>query len=339
MQDIFYKLVDVKYSQVILTIVNTFTKQDYINGGLIMYRVLVTDGMEASAIEKLKSLGYEVVEQFYEPEALGEALQEFDVVVVRSATKIRKPIIDKALENPRLKLIIRGGVGVDNIDVAYATEKGIKVSNTPNASSASVAELALAHMFALARFVNISNVTMREVKWEKKKYKGVEIAGKTLGLIGFGRIARELAKKASALGMKIVYHDIVGKAEGFDDYQYCEFEELLKKADFLSLHIPLDKNKGTVIGKEEIALMKDGAYLINCARGGVVCEESLLEALNSGKISGAGIDVFEEEPTKNEELVNHRNVSVTPHIGGQTVEAQERIGEEIVSIIEEFFKK
>ena len=190
-----------------------------------MYRVLVTDGMEESAIEKLKALGYDVVEQFYEPEALGEALQQFDVVVVRSATKIRKPIIDKALENPRLKLIIRGGVGVDNIDVAYATEKGIKVTNTPNASSASVAELALAHMFALARFVSTSNVAMRDGKWEKKKYEGVEIAGKTLGLIGFGRIAKELAK-ASALGMNIVYYDIVGKAEGFDEYEYCEFDEV-----------------------------------------------------------------------------------------------------------------
>jgi len=307
-------------------------------GGLLMYRVLVTDGMEASAIEKLKGLGYEVVEQFYEPEALGEALQQFDAVVVRSATKIRKPIIDKALENPRLKLIIRGGVGVDNIDVDYATEMGIKVTNTPNASSASVAELALAHMFALARFVNTANVTMREGKWEKKKYEGIEIAGKTLGLIGFGRIAKELAKKASALGMNVVYYDIIGKAEGFDEFEYCEFEEVLKKADFLSLHIPLDKNKGAIIGKEEIALMKDGAYLINCARGGVVCEEALLEALNSGKLAGAGIDVFVEEPTKNEALVNHRNVSVTPHIGAQTVEAQKRIGEEIVSIIDEFFK-
>lgn len=303
-----------------------------------MYRVLITDGMESNGIEKLKSLGYEVVEQFYEPEALGEALQEFDVLVVRSATKVKKAIIDKALEKPRLKLVIRGGVGVDNIDVAYALERGIKVTNTPNASSASVAELALAHMFALARFVNISNVTMRDGKWEKKKYEGIEIAGKTLGLVGFGRIARELAKKANALGMKVVYYDIVGKVEGFDYCEYATFEEVLKKADFLSLHIPLDKNKGTVICKEEIALMKDGAYLINCARGGVVCEDALLDALNSGKLAGAGIDVFVEEPTKNEALLNHRNVSVTPHIGAQTLEAQTRIGEEIVNIIDDFFR-
>ncbi len=307
-------------------------------GGFLMYRVLVTDGMEKNAIDKLKDLGYEVVEQFFESDALGEALKQFDVLVVRSATKLRKPVIDKALEQPRLKLVIRGGVGVDNIDVAYATEKGIKVTNTPNASSASVAELALAHMFALARFVNISNVTMRDGKWEKKKYEGIELAGKTLGLIGFGRIARELAKKADALGMKIAYYDIVGKVQGFDNFEYCSFEEVLKCADFLSLHIPYDKNKGTVICKDEIALMKDGAYLINCARGGVVCEDSLLEALNDGKLAGAGIDVFVEEPTKNEALLNHPNVSVTPHIGAQTVEAQTRIGEEIVNIIDDFFR-
>lgn len=160
-----------------------------------MIRILVTDGMEASGVQALKEKGFEVVEKFYEPEDLGLALQEFDVVVVRSATKIRKPIIDKAAEAGRLKLVIRGGVGVDNIDVAYAMENGIKVMNTPNASSASVAELALAHMFAVARFINISNVSMREGKWDKKKYEGTEIGGKTLGLVGFGRISRELAKK------------------------------------------------------------------------------------------------------------------------------------------------
>lgn len=304
-----------------------------------MIRVLVTDGMEASAIVDLKNKGFEVVEQFYEPEVLGEELKNFDVLVVRSATKVRKPIIDKAVEGGRLKLVIRGGVGVDNIDVAYAMENGIKVTNTPNASSASVAELALAHMFALARFIHISNVSMRQGKWDKKKYEGIELGGKTLGLIGFGRISRELAKRAEVLGMKIIYTDIMGKAEGFDKYEFMELSDLLKKADFVSLHIPFDKNKGAVIGKEQFAIMKDGAYLINCARGGVVCEEALLEALNSGKLAGAAVDVFAEEPTKNEELVNHPKVSVTPHIGASTVEAQTRIGEEIVSIIEEFFKE
>lgn len=303
-----------------------------------MIRILVTDGMEKSGIDKLKAAGFEVVEKFFEPEVLGEELKNFDAVVVRSATKVRKPIIDKALEAGRLKLIIRGGVGVDNIDVAYAEEKGIKVRNTPKASSASVAELTIAHMFAVSRFLNISNVSMREGKWDKKKYEGVELAGKTLGLIGFGRISREVAKRAYALGMKVIYTDIIGKAEGFDEYQFVSFDEILKNSDYVSIHIPFDKSKGAVIGSKEIAMMKDGAYIINCARGGVVCEKALLEALNSGKLAGAAIDVFAEEPTKNEELVKNPKVSVTPHIGASTVEAQTRIGEEIVSIIEEFFK-
>ena len=303
-----------------------------------MIRVLVADGMEKNAIEELKSKGFDVVEKFYEPEVLGEALKEFDVIVVRSATKVRQPIIDKALEAGRLKLIIRGGVGVDNIDVTYATEKGIKVTNTPNASSASVAELALAHMFAISRFVNISNVSMRQGKWDKKKYSGVEIGGKTLGLIGFGRISKELAKKASALGMSVIYTDIVGKAKGFDEYEFCGINDVLKKSDYVSLHIPFIKEQGATIGKDQLAMMKDGSFLINCARGGVVDEVALVEALDSGKLAGAGVDVFVEEPTKNESLVNHPKVSVTPHIGAATSEAQTRIGTEIVSIICDFFK-
>ncbi len=304
-----------------------------------MIRILVTDGMEASGVQTLKEKGFEVVEKFYEPEDLGLALQEFDVVVVRSATKIRQPIIDKAAEAGRLKLVIRGGVGVDNIDVAYAMENGIKVMNTPNASSASVAELALAHMFAVARFINISNVSMREGKWDKKKYEGTEIGGKTLGLVGFGRISRELAKRGKALGMKVIYTDIMGKMEGQDEYEFCSLEELLPQADYVSLHIPFIKEQGATIGKAQFEMMKDGAILINCARGGVVDEAALIEALNSGKLAGAGVDVFVEEPTKNTELVNHPKVSVTPHIGAATVEAQTRIGEEIVSIIVDFFNK
>lgn len=299
-----------------------------------MFRILVTDGMEKSGVDELKRCGYEVVEQFYEPDALGEALKEFDCVVVRSATKVKAPIIDKAAEAGRLKLVIRGGVGVDNIDVKYAESKGIMVRNTPNASSASVAELTIAHMFSVARFIGISNATMRNGQWNKKKYEGIELNGKTLGLIGFGRIAKEVAKRAKALGMEVIYNDLF--ITGDHEYGRCvSFEEVLKNADFLSLHIPLDKEKGAVIGEKEIAMMKDGAYIMNLARGGVVSEKALLDALNSGKIAGAGIDVYEEEPTKNTDLINHPSVSVTPHIGAATLEAQTRIGEEIVSIIKE----
>ena len=303
-----------------------------------MFRVLVTDGMESSGVESLRNAGFEVVEEHYAPEILGEKLRDFDALVVRSATKVREPIIDAALGG-KLKLIISGGVGVDNIDVAYAESKGIKVTNTPNASSASVAELALGHMFALTRYIHIANVTMREGKWEKKKYEGIELGGKTLGIIGFGRIGKELAKKAEALGMKIVYTSRRGKQEGFDSYEFCTLEDLYRKCDFISLHVPYDKEKGTLIGEGELAMMKDGVYIINCSRGKVVCEKSLLEALDSGKVAGAGIDVFEKEPTDNIALVSHPRVSATPHIGGATIEAQTRIGEEIVSIIKTFFNK
>lgn len=302
-----------------------------------MIRVLVTDGMEKSALEELKIRGFEVVEKFYEPEILGEVLKDFDILVVRSATKVRKAVLDKAAEGRRLKLIIRGGVGVDNIDVDYAELKGIKVANTPNASSSSVAELTIGHMFALARFINMSNVTMREGKWEKKRYEGVELYGKTLGLIGFGRIAKEVAKRAYALGMKVIYTDVLGKAEGFSQYEFTDMNELLKQSDFISLHIPYNKDQGAVVSYEQFELMKQGTYLINCARGGVVNEKALIEALNSGKLAGAAIDVFEEEPTRNEELFRHPRVSITPHIGASTLEAQSRIGEEIVSIITDNF--
>jgi D-3-phosphoglycerate dehydrogenase len=300
-----------------------------------MIRILASDGIDKSAAAKLREAGFELVEQFYEPDQLGAELKNYDVLVVRSATKVRKPIIDAALEGGRLKLVIRAGVGVDNIDVAYAMENGIKVTNTPNSSSASVAELAIGHMFALARFIAVSNVTMREGKWEKKKYKGIELAGKTLGLVGFGRISREVAKKAEALGMTVLYTDIIGEAQNCT-YEYCQFADVLKRSDFVSLHVPFTGKP--VIGEDEISMMKDGAYLINCARGGVVSEKALLTALNSGKIAGAGIDVFEEEPSKNLELINHPNVSVTPHIGASTSEAQQRIGEETTNIIIEFFK-
>lgn len=302
-----------------------------------MVRILVTDGMEKSGIEKLKANGFEVVEQFYEPEELAKQVKNFNVVVVRSATKIRKPIIDAALETKELKLVIRGGVGVDNIDVDYAKLNGIHVTNTPNASSASVAELAIGHMFCLARFLHISNVTMRQGKWNKKHYEGIELAGKTLGLVGFGRISKEVAKRANALGMKVMYTDILGAQAGYEDYTFGTLDDILAKSDFISLHIPFFKEEGATIGAPQFAKMKDGVRLVNCARGGVVDEAALIEALDSGKVAAAAIDVFEEEPTKNEKLYTHDKVSVTPHIGASTAEAQERIGEEIVDIIIKHF--
>ncbi|MGX9755212.1 D-2-hydroxyacid dehydrogenase [Clostridioides difficile] len=302
-----------------------------------MYNILITDGIEKDAARKLRELDFNVIEEFYEKDVLGDKLKDVDVLVVRSATKVTKDVIDKALEGKKLKLIVRGGVGLDNIDVKYAEANGIKVMNTPNASSISVAELTIGQLFVLARFINTANVTMRDGKWEKKKYKGTEINGKTLGLIGFGRIAKEVAKRAELLGMNVIYTDIMGEAQGFNKYRFCDMEEVLQKADFLSLHIPFDKNKGAVITEKEINKMKNGAYLINCARGGLVDEKDLLKALDEGKLSAAAIDVYEQEPTLNLDLVNHPRVSPTPHIGASTVEAQERIGEEIVNVIQDHF--
>lgn len=301
-----------------------------------MIRILATDGIDKAAAGMLADAGAEVVQQFYETEELIQKVREFDVLVVRSATKVREPVIDAAVEGGRLKLIIRGGVGMDNIDVAYARERGITVANTPSASSASVAELAIAHMFALARFLYISNVTMREGKWEKKAYKGTEISGKTLGLIGFGRIAKEVAKRADALGMEVLYTNRSGKKEDVP-YTYVTLDELLSRSDYVSLHMPAAKDTPPLIDAAAIAKMKDGAFLINTARGVLVDEEALLDALDSGKLAGAGLDVFPKEPAENERLLHNPKVSLTPHIGASTREAQKRIGEETVSIIRAHF--
>ena len=302
-------------------------------------RILVTDGMDKSAIAQLRELGHEVVEQFYEPDQLGKALCDFDAVVVRSKTKVRANHIDEA-KGSKLKLIIRGGVGVDNIDVKYAEENGIKVMNTPRASSESVAELAMAHMFACARYISIAGHTMREDKWEKKAYgKGIELSGKTLGIVGFGRIGQALGKLAKAIGMDVVAFDIF-HIPGIEEQMgipYVEMDELLAKSDFISVHAPA-VDGGKLINAERIAQMKDGVVIVNTSRGTNVDEDALLEALNSGKVRAAGLDVYNEEPSKNPALYNHPMVSCTPHIGAATVEAQKRIGTEIVSIIENFGK-
>ena len=300
-------------------------------------RILVTDGMDKSAMAKLRELGHEVVEQFYEPDQLGAALRDFDAVVVRSKTKVRANHIDEA-KGGRLKLIIRGGVGVDNIDVKYAEANGIAVRNTPKASSQSVAELALGHMFACARFISVAGHTMREDKWEKKAYgKGFELQGKTLGIVGFGRIGQHLGVMAKAIGMKVVAFDIF-HIPGIEEQlgiPYVEMDELLAASDFISVHAPA-VNGGALINAETIAKMKDGVTIINTSRGSNVDEAALLEALNTGKVRAAGLDVWAEEPSKNEALYKHPNVSCTPHIGAATGEAQKRIGTEIVSIIENF---
>ncbi|RDY25680.1 3-phosphoglycerate dehydrogenase [Romboutsia weinsteinii] len=302
-----------------------------------MFNILVTEGLGEYEINKLRLLGFNIIDRYYEDHELGKVLKVVDALVVRSKNKITRKIIDEACEGKRLKLIVRSGVGLDNIDVKYAEDKDITVINTPNGSTRSVAELTIGQIITISRFINISNITMREGIWNKNKYVGIEIYGKTLGIIGMGRIGKAVAERAYSLGMRIIYNDILGEMEGCNKYMYTTLDEVLSASDFLTIHIPYEKEKGYLITKKEIDKMKDGVYFINHARGKLVCELDLLTGLNNGKIEAAALDVFEDEPNINMELVNHPRVSPTPHIGASTFEAQNRISEEIVNIITEYF--
>ena len=297
-----------------------------------MLRILLNDGLDKKAISNLEMLGCDVDTNHYDIEDLKEKIKEVDCIVIRSATKIRRELIDEAIKGGNLKLIIRGGVGLDNIDVQYAKQNGIKVRNTPNASSSSVAEIILAHMFSLARFLNQSNITMKDGLWKKKEYVGVELEGKTLGIIGMGRIGSELAKKCISLGMKIIYFDLMDIKNIDNNYRKVEFDELLRESDFISINISGTKN---IIGSEELKKVKKGAFIINTSRGKALDEEAIITSLNDGTLGGVGLDVFLEEPSKNLELINHPKVSLTPHIGASTKEAQMKIGEEVINIIKE----
>lgn len=298
-----------------------------------MIKILANDGIKLNAKKELKILGVEVLDTHYDNETLKEEIKNFDVILVRSATKIRKDIIDKATEGKRLKLIIRCGVGVDNIDVNYARAKGIDVLNTPYASSVSVAEMVLAHIFSLAKFLNQSNVTMRQGQWNKKEYVGIELLNKTLGILGMGRIGREIALRAKALGMNVIYYDVLGEIDEMYG-EFKNFDYVLENSKFLSINISGSK---IVIGKDELEKMRKDSFLINCARGSVIDEGALINALKSGEILGAALDVFSSEPIKNKELLSCKNISLSPHIGASTKEAQDKIGEEIVAIIKDKF--
>ncbi|MBO3377507.1 D-2-hydroxyacid dehydrogenase [Clostridium perfringens] len=297
-----------------------------------MLRILLNDGLDKKAISNLEMLGFDVDTNHYDIEDLKEKIKKIDCIVIRSATKIRRELIDEAIKGGNLKLIIRGGVGLDNIDVQYAEQNGIKVRNTPNASSSSVAEIILAHMFSLARFLNQSNITMKAGLWKKKDYVGVELEGKTLGIIGMGRIGSELAKKCTALGMKIIYFDMVDIKDIDKNYRRVEFDELLRKSDFISINISGTKS---IIGSEELKKVKKGVFIINTSRGKALDEDAIITSLNDGTLGGVGLDVFLEEPSKNLELIKHPKVSLTPHIGASTKEAQMKIGEEVINIIKE----
>lgn len=299
-------------------------------------RILVTDGCDAAAMEQLRLDGYEVVEQFYEPDTLGEALREFDAVIIRSATKIKAPQIDAA-RGGRLKLIIRAGVGMDNIDIPYAEAAEITCRNTPRASSNAVSELALALLFSCARNISIAGHTMRQEKWEKKAYsKGFELRGSTAGIIGYGRIGRLTGEKCQALGMNVLSTVHRNKPEGCEceTMHFVSMEELLSQSDVVILCAP--SGEKPIIDQNAITKMKDGAVVINVSRGSNVDEAALLEALESGKLRAAGLDVWMDEKHPNWALASHPAVSCTPHIGAGTKEAQKRIGAELVDIVEHF---
>ncbi|MCF6167514.1 D-2-hydroxyacid dehydrogenase [Lutibacter sp.] len=310
-------------------------------------KVLANDGIAASGVKALEKAGFEVDLTTVAQDQLVDYLNsnEIDVLLVRSATKVRKDIIDNCNS---LKIIGRGGVGMDNIDVEYAKQKGIDVINTPAASSHSVAELVFAHLFGLARFLHDANRNMpldgdSKFKQLKKTYaKGIELRGKTLGIIGFGRIGQATAKVALGLGMKVIafdpFLDAVNLELDFFDHQTVFFnintitkEEVLQQADFISLHVPAQNEY--VISTKEFELMKDGAFIVNAARGGVIDEVALVKAIENGKIAGAALDVFENEPTPEIQLLMNSSISLTPHIGAATSEAQDRIGTELAQQI------
>ena len=322
-------------------------------------KILANDGISDDAKKQLEENGFTVITEKVNQEDLINKINEenYEGILVRSATKVRKDIIDAC---PNIKFVGRGGVGVDNIDVEYAKEKGIFVFNTPASSSQSVAELVVGNMFATSRFIGNSskNIENGDFNKLKKEYgSGVELRGKTLGIIGFGRIGQTLASYAIGIGMRVLAVDVEERSETVylklpwttSDGQNVEnqvgiiiktttnIDELLTKCDYISLHIPKQSNGESVIGKRELELMKDNTIIINTSRGGVINEDDLIWALDNCKIAGAALDVYENEPNPKKELLSHPKILCTPHIGAATNEAQDRIGQEIVDIIVEKF--
>lgn len=319
-----------------------------------MIKILANDGISQAGIDALRTKGFDIITEHVPQNKLISTInkEKYEVLLVRSATTVRQDLIDSC---PGLKIIGRGGVGMDNIDVDYARKKGINVINTPAASSSSVAELVFAHLFGMVRFLFDSNRKMpltgdSEFKQLKKSYsKGSELLGKTLGIIGFGRIGQEVARRAIGLGMNVIAHDkfiqevnitlnfFNGTKKSFT-IETQSMEKVLSNSDFITLHIPKTGNK-PVIGAEQIGMMKTGAGIINASRGGVIDETALMFALDKHKLAYAGLDVFENEPNPSMHICMHNAISLTPHIGAATLEAQDRIGTELADQITNHFEK
>jgi D-3-phosphoglycerate dehydrogenase len=298
-------------------------------------KILICDKTENEYIEQMRAAGLTVdVRDDITPEELFNVLPAYDGMVVRSRTKVRQPLIDVC---PNLKVIVRGGAGLDTIDHEYAKSKGITVMNTPLANGLSVAELALGYMFMLARSLYKATATMKAEKWEKKAFNGDELGGKTLGIIGYGNIGHAIANLAIALGMNVVAYDPFVTSQ--NGAKLVTLDELLAQSDYITLHLPKTKESTNMIAAEQFAKMKNGVRIINCARGGIVNEEALYEALTSGKVAGAALDVYNEEPPTDWKLVKLDNVIASPHIGAATKEAQGRVGAEVAAKLIDFAQK
>ena len=296
-----------------------------------MKKILLADPLDKEAVDKLKSLPqFEVTIKTGMDEAeLIKTIPGFNAVVVRSASKITRKVIEAA---SGLEMIVRAGIGLDNVDAAAAKEKGIKVANTPAATTISVAEITLGLMLSAVRQLGRANLSMKEHKWEKKALSGTELYGKVLGIIGGGRIGLAVAERALAFGMKVILYDVI-KVETRLNVTQVGLDELLAQSDIITLHIP--KLAKPILGREEFMRMKAGVIIVNAARGGVVDESALLEALNSGKVRAAALDVFEKEPPVDFALIDHPHVIATPHIGAAAEEGQKRAGLEVVKILQE----
>jgi len=303
-------------------------------------RVLICDPIDREAFAKLQGQeGLKIVEKTgLTPEELLQVVPDYNVMVVRSATKVTEKVIKAA---KKLELIVRGGVGLDNIDVEAAEKAGVKVANTPAASSISVAELTIAMIFSLAKKLPYLDKNMKQGKWAKKGYTGMEIFGKSIAVIGLGRIGQEVAKRSLGIGMRVHFQNarpLTNPDPARQKSAQRRLDTILKESDFITIHTPFIEEHGAILKKEHFDKMKDGVILINCARGGVVDEEALLAALRSGKVAAAGLDVFETEPGFRKEFTEFDNVILTPHIGASTAEAQGKVGEELANIIIEYYK-
>jgi D-3-phosphoglycerate dehydrogenase / 2-oxoglutarate reductase len=301
-------------------------------------KVLVSDDLSRAAVEIMSGAGLTVdVKTGLPPAELGEIIGQYHGLAVRSATKVTPEILSKAAN---LKIVGRAGVGVDNIDVKTATEKKVQVINTPSGNAIAAGELAIAFMFALARKIPQATASMKKSEWEKKKFAGVEITGKTLGVVGFGNIGRQVAERGVGLRMKVLAHDplLAPGADAPAGIQIVSLDDIIAKSDFISLHLPFLPSTKGLFGADNLKKMKKGAYLINCARGGIVDENALYEVLKSGHLGGAALDVFEKEPCGPLPLFELDNVLASPHIGASTKEAQEKVAVELAEVFVDFFK-